>query len=80
MGGAVRRRVRLILNIWNIMWANAMAWGVEPPQQNDKVFLQNARRMKERLQSLMEHSGHGRFVMKCGINCYEARPRLTFIA
>jgi hypothetical protein len=25
---------------------NALAWGVEPPQQNDKVFLQSARRME----------------------------------
>jgi hypothetical protein len=52
--------------------------GVEPPQQNDKVFLQSARRMEERLQSLTEQGGHGRFAMKCGVNCYEARPRLTF--
>ena len=50
MGGAVRRRVSLILNIWNMVWTNALAWAVEPPQQNDKVFLQNARRMEERLQ------------------------------
>jgi len=76
----VRERVSLILHIWNMVWTNALAWFVEPSQQNDKVFLQNARRMKERLQSLMEHSGHGRFAMKCGINCYEARPRLTFVA
>jgi len=40
------------------MWANAMTWGVEPPQQHDKVFLQNARRMEERLQSLTEQGGH----------------------
>jgi len=31
------------------MWANAMTWGVEPPQQHDKFFLQNARRMEEGL-------------------------------
>ena len=40
------------------MWANAMAWGVEPPQQNDKVFLQSARCMEERLQTLTEQGGH----------------------
>jgi hypothetical protein len=58
---------------------NALAWSVEPPQQNDKVFLQNARRMEERLQALTQQGGHGRFAMKCGVNCYEARPRLTFV-
>jgi hypothetical protein len=63
-----------------MVWTNALAWGVEPPQQNDKVFLQSARRMEERLQSLSEQGGHGRFAMKCGVNCYEARPRLTFVA
>ena len=79
MGDAVRRRVSLILNIWNMVWTNALAWAVEPPQQNDKVFLQSARRMEERLQSLTEQGGHGRFAMKRGVNCYEARPRLTFV-
>ncbi len=54
----VRRRVSLILNIWNMVWTNALAWALEPPQQNDKVFLQSARRMEERLQSLTEQGGH----------------------
>jgi hypothetical protein len=36
--------------------------------------------MEERLQSLTEQGGHGRFAMKFGVNCYEARPRLTFVA
>jgi hypothetical protein len=58
VGCAVRRRVSLILNIWNIMWANAMPWGVEPPQQNDKFFLQSARCTEERLQTLTEQGGH----------------------
>ncbi|MGO9719964.1 MAG: hypothetical protein ACLPOA_05130 [Methylocella sp.] len=41
-----------------MVWTNALAWSVEPPQQNDKVFLQNARRMEERLQSLTQQGGH----------------------